>query len=149
MANVRICFSKPDKPGDAPIIEISHEAVVAWSEEIIAWEIESTDDRVKTVKIAAEAMVVGGSTKAPRELFPNLPDKTEVVKDIDYITTGSHPRGYALAWGVAPTVANQKDARSVDKYAVYGLDGNGKPVATRDPVIITDPPPIPGIEVPT
>jgi len=149
MANVRISFSQPDDLSKDPVLEISHEAVTTWSKDFIVWEIKSTDDRVKKVKIVAEDMVIDAqNTVKAKNLFPNLIPPTAVEKEVAYVATGKHAKGYALAWGLAPEVPNLKNGRSVDKYGVYGFDGNGKQIAERDPVIITDPPPIPGVEVP-
>jgi len=132
-----------------PVLEISHQSAVAWSKDFIVWEIKSTDMRVKKVKIVAEDMVIDATKTVPAiDLFPNLATPKEIVKEVAYVQSEPHPRGYALAWGLAPAVPNQKNGRSVDKYGVYGLDEYGAKVAERDPVIITDPPPIPGVEVP-
>ena len=164
MPNVRVRFTKPEVDPKAnpkanpkgptlpPRIDISHAVVRVQSEGFIVWEIESTDDRVKSVKIQAEAMKVGGKKLKPLELFrrsaskpPN--SKTQRVKSLTYVGKKKNPRGYALVWGLAPQVFG-KGKRKVHKYGVYGLDGAGNPVVGRDPEIITDPPPIPGVEVP-
>jgi hypothetical protein len=159
MATVRVRFTKPEVdsaakptgPVPPPRIDISHEAVRVQSEGFIVWEIESTDDRVKGVKIQAEAMRVGGKKVQALELFRksvlSQPDsETRRVKDLTYVGK-ENQRGYALIWGLAPEVSG-KGQRRVHKYGIYGLDRHGKPIAGRDPEIITDPPPIPGVEVP-
>jgi hypothetical protein len=160
MPNVRVRFTKPEVVSEAkptgpippPRIDISHEVVRVQSEGFIVWEIESTDPRVKGVKIQAEGMKVGRKKLKPLELFrksvmkpPN--SKTQRVKSLTYVGKKNSPRGYALIWGMAPQVFG-KGQRKVHKYGIYGLDGAGNPVVGRDPEIITDPPPIPGVEVP-
>jgi hypothetical protein len=160
MPNVRVRFTKPEidpkarakGPLPPPRIDVSHEAVRVQSEGFIVWEVESTDDRVKGVRIQAEPMKVGRKTIKALELFRKSvlgpPDsKTRRVKDLTYVGKKSNPRGHALIWGLAPKVSG-KGQRRVHKYGVYGLDLNGKAIVGRDPEIITDPPPIPGVEVP-
>jgi hypothetical protein len=181
MPSVRVRFTAPDydrtnppSPIPPPRIDISHEVVRVQSEGFIVWEIESDDERVERVKIAAQAMTIPGVHNdlpiPPSPLFreaelkatgndPSWDDSdTQRVKTLErYAPVGEtaldEKRAYALIWGLAPQVRNPNNRR-VDKYGIYALyresDDPGAPrhVVERDPEIITDPPPIPGIEVP-
>jgi hypothetical protein len=174
MPSVRVRFTAPEydkanppNPIPPPRIDISHEAVRVQSEGFIVWEIESTDDRVEKVKIVAEDIVINNN--------PSIP-ASKLFREADVKATGNGPlwddsdtqrvktfakyghvgdpqkdekRAYALIWGLAPQVPDPTQ-RKVDKYGIYGVyKENGiDQVVSRDPEIITDPPPIPGVEVP-
>jgi len=163
MPNVRVRFTEPEydrddppKPIPEPRIDLSQEVVRVQSEGFIVWEIESTDPRVERVRIEAEPMPSVGKD-IPQKFFRTAtqqsPPNSDTVREktLQYTAT-PHPedpdkkqwRGYGLIWGVAPRVERN---RSVDKYAVHGYLKDGR-VISRDPEIITDPPPIPGVEVP-
>ncbi len=121
MAEIHVIFQKTAKP------IVYNMSTPVLKDEYIFWHIHCEDSEIKKVKIAFE----GTKGRGPAFFRTDTGNLNEITKDLSK---------RKFIWGMSPHPMG--NGHQKDKYSIYGLDANEKPVAGAylDPMILSDDP---------